>query len=44
MLLSNFAVCRSKKLRFIKDQETSIIMGSLAKSLSQIPIEGSISF
>ena len=44
MLLSNFAVCHSKKLRFIKDQETNTIMRSLAKSLSQIPLEGPISF
>ena len=44
MLLSNSAVCDSKKLKFIKEQEASGIIGSLAKSLSKISFVGPIVF
>ena len=39
MLLSNFAVCDSKKLKFIKDQEASGLLSSLGTKtmLSKIP-------
>ena len=37
MLSSNCAVCGSKKSRFVKEQEASRIISSLAKSLISIP-------
>ena len=46
MLSSNCAVCRSKKSRFIKEQEASEILSSLGirTLLSQIPLLGIILF
>ena len=40
MLLSNCAVCGSKKSRFIKEQEASELLSSLEirKPFSQIPL------
>ena len=40
MLLSNCTACGSKKSRFIKEQEASGIIGSLAKTLSNVPFVG----
>ena len=40
MLLSNCAVITVKKLRFIKEQEISGIIGSLDNTLSKIPLIG----
>ena len=37
MLLSNYAICSSKKSKFIKEQEASGILSSLANSFSKIP-------
>ena len=39
MLLSKYAVCDSKKSKFIKDQETSGLLRSLGRKtpLSEIP-------
>ena len=39
MILSKYAVCDSKKLRFIKEQEASGLLSNLGwkKSLSEIP-------
>ena len=42
MVSSNCAVCDSKKSRFTKEQDASGIIGSLAKSLSNIPFVGPI--
>ena len=44
ILLSNCAVCCSKKLRFVKEHETSGIVSSLSKSLNTIPLVGCILF
>ena len=44
MRLSNCALSCIKKSRFIKEQEASGIIGSLAKSFSQISSIGSILF
>ena len=44
MLLSKYAVCRSKNSSFIKEQEANGIIGSLVKTLSNIPILGPILF
>ena len=44
MLLYNCAVCGSKKQRFIKEQEASGSLCSLAKSLSRIPLVGFVLF
>ena len=44
MLLSNCAMCDSKKSRFIKEQEASGIIGSLAKSLNKIYFAGTMLF
>ena len=44
MLLSKRAMYDSKKLRFIKEQETSRIIVSLVKPLSEIPLIGLILF
>ena len=44
MLLSNCAVCSSKKLRFITEQEVSRIVSSSAKSFSKTPLVGPILF
>ena len=42
MLLSNSAVCDSKKSKFFKEQETSGIQGSLTTSISKISFVGPI--
>ena len=46
MLLSKCAVCDSKKLRFIKEQDASGLLSSLGieKSLSKIPLVGPLLF
>ena len=44
MLLSNCAVITVKKLRFIKEQEISGIIGSLDNTLSKIPLIGPVLF
>ena len=44
MLLSNCKVYGSKKSRFIKKQEPSGIISSLAKTLNNIPIIGPVLF
>ena len=44
MLLSKYAVWRSKNSSFIKEQEANGITGSLVKTLSNIPILGPILF
>ena len=46
MILSNFAVCDSKKSRFIKEQEASGLLSSLEikRHLSKIPLVGPILF
>ena len=44
MLLSKFTVCDSKKLISIRKQKASGIIGSLANTLSNIPIVGPILF
>ena len=46
MLLSKCAVCDSKKLRFIKEQDASWLLSSLGikKSLSKIPLVGPLLF
>ena len=44
ILLSNCAVCGSKTLKFIKEQEASAIIRILAKSLSKILLVGHIFF
>ena len=46
MLSSNFAICGSKKSRFIKEHEARGLLRSLGikTPLSQIPIVGSILF
>ena len=46
MLLSKWAVCDSKKSKFIKEQESSRLLSSLGKKtpLSKIPLVGSILF
>ena len=42
MLLSKFAVCDSKKTRFIKEQEDSGLLSSLGRKIlsSKIPLVG----
>ena len=46
MLSSNYAICGSKKLRFIKEQEVSELLSSLGirTLLRQIPIVGPLCF
>ena len=44
MRLSNCALRCSKESRFIKEKEASRIIGTFAKSLSQIPSVGLILF
>ena len=44
MLLSKFTVCDSKKLISIRKQKASGIIGSLANTLSNIPVVGPILF
>ena len=44
MLLSKYAVCGSKNSSFIKEQEANGIIGSLVKTLSNIPILGPVLF
>ena len=46
MVLSKYAICGSKKSRFIKKQEASGILSSLGlkKPLSKIPLFGDILF
>ena len=46
MLSSNYAICGSKKLRFIKEQEVSELLSSLGirTLLRQIPIVGPLLF
>ena len=46
MLLSNYAVCKSKKSRFIKEQEASGLLSSLGIKtlLSKIPLVGPLLF
>ena len=44
MVLSNCAVCGSKKSRFIKEQKAAGILGSLTNTLSRIILVGSILF
>ena len=46
MILSNCAICGSKKPRFIKKQEASAILSylSLKKPLSKVPLLGDILF
>ena len=46
MVLSKYAICGSKKSRFIKKQEVSGILSSLGlkKPLSKIPLFGDILF
>ena len=46
MLLSECAVCDSKKLKFIKEQETSGLLSSLGTKtlLSKIPLVGPLLF
>ena len=45
-LLSNCAICSSKKSRLIKEQEASMLLSSLGikTSLSKIPLEGPLLF
>ena len=44
MLLSNFAICNSKKSRFIKNQETKGLLSNLGvrTPLTKVPILGEI--
>ena len=46
MLSSNYAICGSKKLKFIKEQEVSELLSSLGirTLLRQIPIVGPLCF
>ena len=46
MLLSKFAVCDSKKSKFIKQQEATGLLSSLGikKPLSKIPVVGPLNF
>ena len=46
MLLSNCAICNSKKSRFIKDQEVKGLLSNLGirTPLSKVPILGDILF
>ena len=46
MLLSKFAVCNSKKLKFIKEQEASGLLSSLGikTPLNKIPLVGLLLF
>ena len=46
VILSNCAICGSKKARFIKKQEASAILSylSLKKPLSKVPLLGDILF
>ena len=46
MLLSNCAICNSKKSRFIKNQETKGLLSNLGirTPLSKVPILGNIVF
>ena len=46
MLLSKCALCDSKKLKFIKKQEASVLSSSLGIKtlLSKIPLVGSLLF
>ena len=46
MMLSKCAICRSKKSRFIKDQEAKSLLSNLGikTSLSKVPILGHILF
>ena len=46
MVTPNYAVCGSKKLRFIKEQEASGLLSSLGIKItfSQIPLVGPLLF
>ena len=44
MALSNYAVCDTKTLRFIKKQETSGLLSSLGIMISKIPLVANILF
>ena len=46
MLLSKYAVCDSKKSKFIKEQESRRLLSNLGKKtpLSKIPLVGSLLF
>ena len=46
MLLSKFAVCDSKKSKFIKQQEATGLLSSLGikRPLSKIPVVGPLNF
>ena len=44
MALSNYAVCDTKNLRFIKKQETSGLLSSLGIMISKIPLVANILF
>ena len=46
MLLSKFAVCNSKKLKFVKEQETRRFLSSLGirTPLSRVPLLGPLLF
>ena len=46
MILSKCAICRGKKLRFIKNQEAKGLLSNLGirTSLSKVPILGDILF
>ena len=44
-ILSKYAICGSKKSRFIKDQEAKGLLSNLGKTpLSKVPILGDILF
>ena len=46
MILSKYAICNSKKLRFIKNQEAKGLLSNLAirTPLNKVPILGDILF
>ena len=46
MLLSKYAVCNSKKMKFIKEQEATGLLSSLGimRHLSKIPLVGPVLF
>ena len=46
MLLSKYAVCNSKKLKILKDQEAKALLASfgIRTPFSQIPLLGPLSF
>ena len=44
MLLSRFAICNSKKSRFMKEQKAKGLLSSFKTTLNKIPLLGDILF